>query len=114
MQLLHMPKIDLRSAVNSVRDYVTDFKDMLGNNLDNFLIEETELSEDENFWLITIGFDHEVDPQKRKTYTKNPLVSEEITNLLPQKQTLTVERVYKTFKVDSSTGEVISMKMYKL
>jgi len=44
-----MAEIDLRSAVNSVRDYVTDFKDILGNNLDNFLIEETELSEDEKY-----------------------------------------------------------------
>ncbi len=110
-----MPEIDLRSAVNSVRDYVTDFKDILGNNLDNFLIEETELSEDEKFWLITIGFDREVDPKKEKTYTKNPLIiSEEMAKLLPQKQTFSVERVYKSFKVDSSTGEVISMKMYKL
>ena len=109
-----MPKIDLRSAVNSVRDYVTDFKDMLGNSLDNFLIEETELSEDQKFWLITIGFDREVDPKKTKIYTKNPLVSKEITNLLPKTQMLTIERVYKIFKVDSSTGEVKSMKMYKL
>lgn len=109
-----MPKVDLRSAVESVRNYVADFKDILGNNLDNLLIEETELSEDQKFWLITIGFDREVDPKREKTYTKNPLVSEEITNLLPRTQTLTIERVYKTFKVDSTTGEVISMKMYKL
>lgn len=37
-----MPEIDLRMAVNSVQDYVTDSKDILGNNLDDFLIEETE------------------------------------------------------------------------
>ena len=109
-----MPEIDLRSAVKSVRDYVADFKDILVNNLDNLLIEETELSEDKKFWFITIGFDREIDPKKDKIYINNPLVSEEITNLLPKEQTLTVERVYKTFKVDSSTGEVISMKMYKL
>lgn len=109
-----MPKIDLRSAVNSVRGYVTDFKDILGNNLDNFLIEETELSEDEKFWLITIGFEREVDPKKSKTYVNNPLVSKEITDLLPQKQIFNIERVYKIFKVDASTGEVKSMKIYKL
>ena len=109
-----MAEIDLRTAVNSVRAYVTDFKDILGNNLDNLLIEETELAEDKKSWLITIGFDREIDPIKVKTYVNNPLLSEDITNLLPKKQTLNIERVYKTFKVDSSTGEVISMKMYKL
>ena len=109
-----MAEIDLRTAVNSVRAYVTDFKDILGNNLDNLLIEETELSEDKKSWLITIGFDREIDPTKVKTYVNNPLLSEEITNLLPKRQILNIERVYKTFKVDSSTGEVISMKMYKL
>jgi len=34
-----MAEIDLRSAVNSVRDYVTDFKDILGNN--HYLIMTT-------------------------------------------------------------------------
>ncbi|MDJ0899180.1 MAG: hypothetical protein QNJ55_10250 [Xenococcus sp. MO_188.B8] len=76
-----MAEIDLRTAVNSVRAYVTDFKDILGNNLDNLLIEETELSEDKKFWLITIGFDREIDPTKVKTYVNNPLISKDITNL---------------------------------
>ena len=109
-----MAEIDLRTAVNSVWAYIADFRDILGNNLDNLLIEETELSEDKKFWLITIGFDREIDPTKVKTYVKNPWFSEDITNLLPKQQILNIERVYKTFKVDSSNGEVISMKMYKL
>ncbi len=110
-----MPKIDLRKAVQNVQDYFAEFNDILGNNLDNLLIEETELSGDGKFWLITVGFDREVDPKKEKVYMKNtPIATSLAANLLPQKQILTVERVYKTFKVDSSTGEVVSMKMYKL
>ncbi|MDJ0634094.1 MAG: hypothetical protein QNJ34_12965 [Xenococcaceae cyanobacterium MO_188.B29] len=110
-----MSQIDLRTAINNVRNYISEFNDILGNNLDNVLIEETELSEDKKFWLITIGFDRKIDPNTVvKTDTNNLLFSEEMTNLLPQRKTLTVERVYKTFKVDSATGEVISMKMYKL
>lgn len=109
-----MSQIDLRTAINKVRNYISEFHDILGNNLDNVLIEETELSEDQKFWLITMGFDREVDPKKKKIDPKNPLFSQEITNLLPQQKTLTIERVYKTFKVDSETGEVVSMKMYKL
>ena len=109
-----MPKIDLRKAVQSVKAYIDEFKDNLGSNLENLLIEETELSKDEKFWLITIGFDREVDPKKEKTYINNPLVSTDITKLLPKQQRFTIERVYKTFKVDSSTGKVVSMKIYKL
>lgn len=110
-----MPKVDLRSAVESVRYYIADFKDILGNNLDNFLIEETELSEDEKFWLITIGFNREIGNKQEKEYVNNPLISKEITNLLPKIKSFNLEeRVYKIFKVDSSTGEVVSMKMYKL
>ena len=89
-----MAEIDLRTAVNSVRAYVTDFKDILGNNLDNLLIEETELSEDKKFWLITIGFDREIDPTKVKTYVNNPLFSNDVANLLPEKKILNIERVY--------------------
>ena len=80
-----MTRISLRQAVNSVRNYVNEYGDILGNNVKNLSIEETELSEDEKFWLITIGFDREVDPKQYKEYVDNPLVSKEITNLLPQK-----------------------------
>lgn len=110
-----MPKINLREAVQNVRKYIVEFNDILEVNIKDVLIEETELSEDGKFWLITIGFDREVDPKKEGIYTNNPLtISEEMAKLLPQKQTFSVKRVYKTFKVDSSTGKVISMKMYKL
>lgn len=105
-----MPKINLREAVQNVRKYIVEFNDILGVNIKDVLIEETELSEDEQFWLITIGFDREVDPNKKKIYVN----SQAVADLFPQVKTFTVERVYKTFKVDSSTGEVISMKIYKL
>jgi len=110
-----MSQIDLREAVNAVKNYIVDFKGDLGSNFDNLLIEETELSEDGKFWLITIGFDREVDPQQERIYVNNPLhFREEIADLFPKRKRLIIERVYKIFKVDSSTGKIVSMKMYKL
>ncbi len=99
-----MPKIDLRQAAQSVRDYIIEFNDILENNLEGVMIEETELSEDEKFWLITIGFNREIDLKEERKFIGSPLFTKPVT----------IKRDYKIFKVDSSTGEVISMKMYKL
>ncbi|MGL4882362.1 MAG: hypothetical protein ACRC8K_15075 [Waterburya sp.] len=102
-----MPKIGLRDAVKSVRDYIVEFNDILQNNLEDSMIEETELSEDGKYWLITIGFNRQIDPRKKETLL--PALSE----MLPGEQPATIIRDYKIFKVDSSTGEVVSMKINK-
>jgi hypothetical protein len=73
------------------------------------MIEETELSEDGKFWLITIGFNRNIDPREQNL---SPLVPGGILSTAEQKAT--IRRDYKIFKVDSSTGEVVSMKIYKL
>ena len=103
-----MPKIDLRKAVQNVQDYIIEFNDILGNNLEGAMVEETELSEDEKYWLITIGFNRKIDP--REQYV-SPLMGGILTKA---EKPVTMRRDYKIFKVDSSTGEVVSMKIYKL
>ena len=115
-----MANIGLRKAVQSVKDHIVELHDILGNNLEDLRIEETELSEDDKFWLITVSFNREVDPRKEKIYVRDPLSPnsvfsqiQNVADLLPQKQTFIVERDYKIFKVDAATGEVVSMKMYK-
>lgn len=106
-----MPKIGLRDAVKSVRDYIVELNDILHNNLENSMIEETELSEDGKFWLITVGFNRQIDPQEKPTL---PPAFTGLSGMLPGGQSATIIRDYKIFKVDSSTGEVVSMKIYKL
>jgi hypothetical protein len=106
-----MPKIGLRDAVKSVRDYIVEFNDILNNNLENSMIEETELSEDDKYWLITVGFNRRIDPKERETL---PPALTGLSGIIPKGQTSTITRDYKVFKVDSSTGEVVSMKIYKL
>ena len=116
-----MTNIGLRKAVKSVKDHITELRDILGNNLENLRIEETELSEDSKFWLITVSFNREVDPRKERIYVSDPLAPnsvfstiQNVADLLPQKQTFIIEREYKVFKVNAQTGEVVSMKIYKL
>lgn len=105
-----MPKIDLRKAVQSVKDYIVDFNDILENDLDGVMVEETELSEDEKYWLITIGFNRKIDPREQNIAALS--IASGI--LAKEGKAATIKRDYKIFQVDSSTGEVVSMKIYKL
>ena len=107
-----MARIDLRTAVQSVKNYISEYRDILGNNLKDLKIEETELSEDEKFWLITVSYIHEISAEKQKKY-ENPIFSG-LSSGLAKTQTFDFEQDYKTFKVDASNGEILSMKMYKL
>ncbi|MEL6460846.1 MAG: hypothetical protein AAFQ91_21735 [Cyanobacteria bacterium J06621_15] len=113
-----MPNINLKTAISKVVAYIDSVKDTLGKNVENLLLEETELSEDGKFWLITIGFDREVDPNKERIYYSNPSMINDlglnrVGDLLPKSKRVIIERVYKVVKVDSQTGKILSMKMYK-
>jgi len=103
-----MSSIDLRRAVQSVKEYIVEFNDILGNNLEDLMIEETELSEDEKFWLITVGFSRKIDPREQN---QSSLMSGILST---GGQQATMKRDYKIFKVDSFSGKVVSMKIYKL
>lgn len=105
-----MPKIDLRKAVQSVRDYIVEFNDILENDLDGVMVEETELSEDDKYWLITIGFNRKIDPREQNIAAFG--IASGI--LAKEGKATTIKRDYKIFQVDSNTGEVVSMKIYKL
>ncbi len=65
----------------------------------NVALEEVEFLEEENCWLITLGFD---EPVRTKLA---PAV-----NLFGPPPT----RMFKIFKVNARTGKVISMKIRKL
>ena len=107
-----MPAIDLRTAVQNIRNHINEFKDILGKNIDSWTIEETELSEDEKFWLITVSFKREIDPRERKsTPVSTGILSNEI---LKSVNPPTIEKDYKVFKVDAVSGDVVSMKIYHL
>jgi len=62
---------------------------------ENPRLEEAEISEDDRFWLITLGF---YDPNEPKSGAEWALISGP-------------RRIYKIFKIDRATGEVRAMKI---
>jgi hypothetical protein len=70
-----------KEAANAAAQYATE---LLGAP-HHFSLEEVELSEDGKFWFVTLGMQDVGAPFSPKTY--------------------------KVFKVNSRTGEVLSMKM---
>ncbi|HZV34915.1 MAG TPA: hypothetical protein VFB72_10115 [Verrucomicrobiae bacterium] len=92
------PKVDVRQAANAAADY---FK-MLFPNVGKFSLEEVELSDDEHFWWITLGFETH-DRDFRPNWAKN------LEELYGKPRTK-----YKRFKVDSRTGRVVAMKIPQL
>jgi hypothetical protein len=91
--------IEMKEAVKNAMAFALELYDK--EKLDDFLLEEVELSEDEKYWLITIGFN------LGKTQTRNPLVG--ITEM-----TSRPVRSYKLIKVDADTGKPLSMKIRKI
>lgn len=83
--------INVKNAVKSAYDYFQSIQDLMNNHIEDLNLEEVELSEDEKFWLITLGFYRPI---------KTP-------NLFEEKY----KRVYKLFKVNSETGAVEAMKI---
>jgi hypothetical protein len=57
-------------------------------------VEEVELSDDDQFWMITLGFLFPATDADRG-----------LLNILPPR------RVYRIFKIDRNSGEIRSMKM---
>ncbi|MDZ8258982.1 hypothetical protein [Nostoc sp. ChiQUE01b] len=92
-------KIDVRNAVVAAKEYFEGIQDMIGNSINDILLEEVELSEDKRFWHVTLGFSRPV------AKTERTLIPEAIS--LATKY----EREYKIFTVDAETGEVKSMKI---
>lgn len=94
--------IDVRDAVAAATEYFQAVRERIGN-LKDLRLEEIELSDDEKFWFITLGF--EIIPQ-------NPPIPDTVRDpLFPKINRKESKREYKIFKVDAKTGEVQSMKI---
>ena len=91
-----MSMIDVRFATKRAVEY---FEQLFKNGAQNVRLEEVEISDDERYWYVTLGFD------------LPPLPS---TSGLAQVLSGRPERQYKTLKVDAATGEVLSVKIRKV
>jgi hypothetical protein len=88
--------ITVKEAAQAAEKWVRDLYPQ--TDLEHLRLEEVELSEDERFWHITLGW---VEPAVRGP-TLRAMFSEEFR---------TLPRVYKTLEVDAETGAVKSMKI---
>jgi hypothetical protein len=84
--------IGVKLAVEKAMGYVRDLYQ--GERLRDLLLEEVELSEKQNQWLVTIGFS---------------LPKEEPVAIISPSRPLA--RHYKVVHVDAETGEPLSMKI---
>ena len=90
--------IDIKNAVKAVHQYLESIQSLMGNPLNNLRLEEVELSDDNKFWIITLGYDK---PEKDNP----PLKSINLDWFsFPVRE-------YKLFRVNSETGEVEAMKI---
>ncbi|MCK4430434.1 MAG: hypothetical protein KAW19_03935 [Candidatus Aminicenantes bacterium] len=74
---------------------------MYRGSFKNIRIEEVELSENDEYWLITLGYD--IPSALRMSKFQEALGP-------PPR----FDRDYKLLKIDANTGEIISMKIRKL
>ena len=88
-----MASLTLRKAVKAALEHFADHADLLGAiTSQDVTFEEAELSEDEAYWHITLGYP----VKKRVQGFVEPLV---------------YERKYTIFVIDGETGTLRSLKM---
>jgi hypothetical protein len=87
--------INVKEATQIALEYFADlFK---GKNVLGVELEEVEKTEDDQYWLITLGY-----------HIPNQAISGGILDVM---RGPTMPRKYKTFKVNSQTREVVAMKI---
>ncbi|SRR6266567_4331027 len=96
-------RVDAKQAAKLSLEY---FNELFPNlTVSNVTLEEVELLENENCWLITLGFD---EPARLRTAPVQ--INKSLADLFG---TSSPTRKFKIFKVDAKTGKVISMKIRK-
>jgi hypothetical protein len=79
--------IDVKTAVDNAMNYAVTFYGEDWKFRSSLLVEEVELSDDEQFWYVTLGWDAD---------------------------RLGTSRIYKSFKVRADSGDVVAMKIRTL
>jgi hypothetical protein len=85
--------LDVKQAAKTAVEY---FSQVFQDGYQNLRLEEVELSEDEHYWYITLGFDspyQHLGALASMAVAGRPL------------------REYKTIKIDATMGKVLSIKI---
>ena len=93
-----MPSTSVGNAVKIAKEQA----EMLfeGENLKHLALEEVELDDTRNQWLVTLGYD-----------SQHLLKRQTGPNLFPTTEEER-KREYKVFRIDADDGHLISMKMW--
>lgn len=83
-----------------------NFLNNLYEGAEDILVEEVEMDEQQQHWLITFSYLF-----RRKKMTDSPIteLTSSLSLLYPSR-----ERNYKTLKIDAKTGDVLWMKIREL
>jgi hypothetical protein len=98
-----MSRIDAKQAAQAAAKYLSDMRDLIDAKLRDVRLEEIELLEAPKVWVVTLGYDV-------PSQASNDLFPA-ILNPRPLPGQVVYKRDYKTFQVNSETGEVESMKI---
>jgi hypothetical protein len=80
--------INVKEATDKAKEYLVNFYP----EAENVLLEEVELTADKAYWMVTLSFEG--------------ITSSVASSLLVGKSVL-----YKIFRIEAETGEVISMRI---
>lgn len=101
--------IEVKQAVKAAYDFIHTLYET--EELIDLALEEIELSNDEKYWLVTLGFTRVLSKPLEKKITTPWTSIAEATVPASERQAV---REYKIIKVDATTGEATSMKIRKI
>lgn len=94
------------SAQEAVRSALEYLQGLYPHSLEGLDLEEVELADDKQSWLVTLGFwEHKPRSLLDKALT------EKTVGLVLKVPSAEVTRVYKVVKVDAESGKAVSMKI---
>lgn len=91
--------MDVKEAVGKAMDYLKDMYQI--DQFKDVLLEEVDLSEDNKFWNVTIGF-----TRPQESTSGGPMAT-----LIGQSSEF--KREFKVFQIDSENGALRSMRTRK-
>lgn len=88
--------VDVKEAVGKAMDYLKDMYQI--DQFKDVLLEEVDLSEDNKFWNVTIGF-----TRQQESISGGPMAT-----LIGQSTEF--KREFKVFQIDAGSGALRSMR----
>jgi hypothetical protein len=89
--------IDVKGAVKVASSYLRDLYDKA--QIEDVLLEEVRQSDDERYWLVTMGFSRPIPP------------SQNVFERALEAYSPRMKREYKVFEIDSTSGDVRAMRI---